>query len=91
MAIHAKHFAQRMARGKYLQSAPEKQSASYDEIVRRLKSKNLQLVTKPDLEHLARAEEREGRSRGVQYFKFADDEAFQFTRRGGVFRNAVKA
>lgn len=60
---------------KYLQIAPEKQSASYDEIVRRLKNRNLRLVTKPDLDHLAKAEEREGKSCGVQYFKFSDDEA----------------
>jgi ferredoxin--NADP+ reductase len=59
----------------YLQTAPEKQSATYQEIVRRLQSKNLRLVTKPDLEHLAKAEDREGKSRGVQYFKFSDDEA----------------
>jgi ferredoxin/flavodoxin---NADP+ reductase len=60
---------------KYLQSAPEKKSASYDEIIHRLQGRNLRLVTKPDLEHLAKAEEREGKSRGIQYFKFADDEA----------------
>jgi ferredoxin--NADP+ reductase len=60
---------------KYLQGAPDKQSASYDEILQRLQGKGLRLVTKPDLEHLAKAEEREGQARGIQYFKFSDDEA----------------
>ena len=60
---------------KYLQTAPDRDSASYDEIVRRLESKNQRLVTKPDLELLAKAEEREGQTRGIQYFKFSDDEA----------------
>jgi ferredoxin--NADP+ reductase len=59
---------------KYLESSPEKKSASYEEIVRRLGSRN-RLVTKPDLEFLAKAEEREARARGVQFFKFSDDEA----------------
>jgi ferredoxin--NADP+ reductase len=60
---------------KYLETAPHRDSSSYEEIVRGLKSKNLRLVTKPDLELLAKAEEREGKARGVQYFKFSDDEA----------------
>lgn len=59
---------------KFLESAPEKKSASYEEIVRRLGSRN-RLVTKPDLEFLAKAEEREAKARGVQFFKFSDDEA----------------
>lgn len=59
---------------KYLQTAPDRDSAPYEEIVRRLGSKN-RLVTKPELELLAKAEEREGKARGIQYFKFADDEA----------------
>lgn len=58
---------------KFLASAPEKKSASYEEIVRRLGSGN-RLVTKPDLEFLAKAEEREAKARGVQFFKFSDDE-----------------
>jgi ferredoxin--NADP+ reductase len=60
---------------KYLQGAPEKQSASYDEILRTLQNKELRLVTKSDLDHLAKAEEREGQARGIQYFKFSEDEA----------------
>src|SRR5262249_34857927 len=60
---------------KYLQTASDRDSASYDEIVRRLASKNLRLVTKPELELLSKAEEREGKTRAIQYFKFSDDEA----------------
>jgi len=58
---------------KYLQTVADSNGASYDEIVRRLAS--LRLVTKPELELLAKAEEREGKARGIQYFKFSDDEA----------------
>ena len=60
---------------KYLQTASDRDSASYDEIVRRLESRNQRLVRKPDLELLAKAEDREGQARGIQYFKFSDDEA----------------
>ncbi len=60
---------------KYLQSAPERNSAKFPEILRRLESKNLRLVTKADLELLAKAEEREAKARGVQFFKFSEDEA----------------
>ena len=44
-------------------------------IIRSLQQKNLSLVTKPDLEHLMAAEEKEARERGVPWFKFAEDEA----------------
>lgn len=60
---------------KYLETSPQQNSASFSEILRRLESKNLRPVSKADLELLAKAEEREGKARGVQYFKFADDEA----------------
>ena len=33
------------------------------------------MVSKPDLECLARAEEKEAQKRGVPWFKFADDDA----------------
>jgi ferredoxin--NADP+ reductase len=38
-----------------------------------LKNRGLQVVSKPDLESLARAEEREAQQRGVPWFKFAED------------------
>ena len=60
---------------KFLETAPDGNSVPYQEIVQRLESKNLRPVTKPDLELLAKAEEREGKARAIQYFKFADDEA----------------
>lgn len=60
---------------KYLEGAADRNSTSYDEVFRRLQSKNLRPVSKADLEHLAKAEEREGKTQGVQYFKFSDDEA----------------
>jgi len=60
---------------KYLQTTADSNGESYDEIVRRLASKSLRLVTKPELELLAKAEEREGKARGIHYFKFSDDEA----------------
>lgn len=60
---------------KFLETAPERNSASYSDVLRQLESKNLRLVTKADLELLAKAEEREAKARGVQFFKYSDDEA----------------
>jgi ferredoxin--NADP+ reductase len=60
---------------KYLETAPEKKSASFAEIMDSLERRNLRLVTKADLELLAKAEEREAQARGVQFFKFSDDKA----------------
>jgi ferredoxin/flavodoxin---NADP+ reductase len=60
---------------KYIETAPEKKSASFAEIMDSLERRNLRLVTKTDLELLAKAEEREAKARGVQFFKFADDKA----------------
>jgi ferredoxin--NADP+ reductase len=64
---------------KYLESVPEKAAASPQEIFRRLENKNLQLVTKADLELLGRAEEKEALERGMPWFKFADDEVMLAT------------
>src|SRR5258708_5207775 len=58
---------------KYLESAPDKAVATPQEIVHRLGSKNVQLVTKSGLDILGRAEEREAQQRGMPWFKFADD------------------
>ncbi len=60
---------------KFLETAPEKNSAPYPEILKKLEGKYLRPVSKPDLELLAKAEEREAKARGVQFFKFSDDEA----------------
>jgi ferredoxin--NADP+ reductase len=59
---------------KYLEGVPEKAAPSPQEILRRLESKNLQLVTKSDLEFLARAEENKAKELGILWFKFADDD-----------------
>lgn len=58
----------------YLKTAPESQVAS-SQIEHWLRGKGLQIVTKPDLECLGRAEEQEAKQRGVLWFKFAEDEA----------------
>jgi ferredoxin/flavodoxin---NADP+ reductase len=59
---------------KYLETAPESHfgTAQIQDYLRR---KGLRIVSKPDLECLARAEEQEAQQRGVPWFKFAEDEA----------------
>jgi len=59
---------------KYLETARESNFGAA-EIQRFLERKGLQVVSKPDLEVLARAEEKEAQKRGVPWFKFADDAA----------------
>ena len=59
----------------YLERAPDTSAASVDQIERLLKNKGLRVVTKADLTELAAAEEAEAKRRGVQFFKFSDDEA----------------
>jgi len=60
---------------KYLESAPEKASACYDQVRQHLTSKGVRIVEKSDLEHLAHAEEKQAQERGLAWFKFSDDEA----------------
>src|SRR5260370_10462790 len=60
---------------KYLESAPERTGISAQELIQRLQQKGAQIVTKSDLDHLARAEEQEAQARGIPWFKFSDDEA----------------
>jgi ferredoxin/flavodoxin---NADP+ reductase len=58
---------------KYLETA----SGNYisaAKIANYLEGQGLKIVSKPDLEHLARAEEQEAQRRGVPWFKFAEDE-----------------
>jgi len=59
---------------KYLEGTPEKSSASYGQIKHHLASRGVRIVEKSDLEHLARAEERQARERGLPWFKFSEDE-----------------
>jgi len=60
---------------KYLENAPEKESASPAEIKRTIESKGVRVVDKAELEYLAKAEEEQARVKGVAWFKFSDDEA----------------
>jgi ferredoxin--NADP+ reductase len=59
---------------KYLETAHESH-ISATQIQNYLQRKGLRIVSKPDLECLARAEEQEAQRRGVPWFKFAEDEA----------------
>jgi ferredoxin--NADP+ reductase len=59
---------------KYLETARESNFGAV-EIQKFLERKGLQIVTKPDLESLARAEEKEAQKRGILWFKFAEDNA----------------
>ena len=59
---------------KYLETAHESNFGAAD-IQKFLERKGLQIVTKPDLESLARAEEKEAQKHGILWFKFAEDDA----------------
>jgi ferredoxin--NADP+ reductase len=59
---------------KYLETARESNFGAAA-IQKFLERKGLQIVTKPDLEGLARAEEKEAQKRGILWFKFAEDDA----------------
>jgi ferredoxin--NADP+ reductase len=60
---------------KYLETAADRKSAPFHEILSRMESKNLRLVTKAGLDLLAKAEEHEAKARNLQFFKFSADEA----------------
>jgi ferredoxin--NADP+ reductase len=59
---------------KYLETAPERNSISPQELLARLERRGVRVVGKGDIEYLARAEELEARARGLSWFKFAEDE-----------------
>jgi ferredoxin/flavodoxin---NADP+ reductase len=59
---------------KYLETAPESNFGLAD-VQKFLERKELQVVTKADLESLARAEEKQAQKLGVLWFKFAEDNA----------------
>ena len=58
----------------YLKTAPES-PATPAQVQDWLRTKQLRIVTKADLDCLGRAEEQEAQRRGVPWFKFAEDEA----------------
>lgn len=60
---------------KFLEGVPDKVSVTVDEIQRRVEARGTRTVTKADLEHLARAEEKQAQRQSATWFKFADDEA----------------
>jgi ferredoxin--NADP+ reductase len=59
----------------YLKTAAETPAASPDEIQRYLEQKGMKVVNKTDLGLLGKAEEREAKERGLNYFKYSDDGA----------------
>jgi ferredoxin--NADP+ reductase len=60
---------------KYLESAPEKESLSPEEIKQKIEAKGVRVVDKNDLEYLARAEAEQAAARGLAWFKFSQDDA----------------
>jgi ferredoxin--NADP+ reductase len=60
---------------KCLEGVPDKASLTPEDILRRLKRKPVQVVTKEDLNFLAKTEETQAKKLGLSYFKFSDDEA----------------
>jgi ferredoxin/flavodoxin---NADP+ reductase len=59
----------------YLSSALATTSSPVEEITRALERKDVQAVSKSDLQLLTAAEEREARSRGLAWYKYSEDEA----------------
>lgn len=59
---------------KYLEGVPEGSTPSAAEIRASLDRKGIQPVTQVELAHLARAEQKQARERGVTSFKFGDDQ-----------------
>ena len=57
----------------FLESAPEKRSATIHDIRSQFGRSGLETVSEDDLEFLARAEQRQASERGLPSFKFADD------------------
>ncbi len=58
----------------YLAKAPEANGIPEADIQRYLTGKGLKVVNKEDLAYLAKAEEKEANQRGLNYFKFSDDQ-----------------
>ena len=60
---------------KYLESVPEKRSATPEAIKKTIEARGVRIVDKTDLEYLAKAEEEQAKARGILWFKFSEDEA----------------
>lgn len=60
---------------KYVESVPERQALTPQEIKQRIESRGVKVVEKSDLEYLSKAEEEQARLKGVAWFKFSDDDA----------------
>ncbi len=60
---------------KYLESAPEKPSATPEQIKKSIEARGVRVVDKSDLDHLAKAEEEQAKAKGMLWFKFSEDEA----------------
>ncbi len=59
----------------FLQSVPDAPAPTAEQVRAKLVSKGIRPVTKDDLEWLSRAEAREAAARGLNYFKYSDDES----------------
>jgi hypothetical protein len=58
----------------YLEGVSEGNCPTAQEILGQIESKGLRVITKDDLECLARAEEQMARQQGIAWFKFDKDE-----------------
>ena len=59
---------------KYLQSAPEKASATPEQIKKSIEARGVRVVDKTDLDYLAKAEEEQAKAKGMLWFKFSEDD-----------------
>ena len=60
---------------KFLETVPEKQSPTPEEIKKRIEARGVRVVDKSDLEYLAKAEAERAAAKGLSWFKFSEDEA----------------
>jgi ferredoxin--NADP+ reductase len=60
---------------KFLEGVAEKKSPAPEEIRKRIEATGMRVVTKSDLDYLAKAEVEQATAKGVSWFKFSDDEA----------------
>jgi ferredoxin/flavodoxin---NADP+ reductase len=59
---------------KYLESVPETNAASPEQIRESIQARGVRVVDKSDLECLAKAEEEQAKAKGMLWFKFSQDE-----------------
>lgn len=60
---------------KFLEGVPEKESPAAEEIKKGIEAKGARVVTKTDLDYLAKAEAEQATAKGVAWFKFSEDQA----------------